>query len=169
MHLPKHQFNAPCELRPPVRRPLFPKGSLQPLLPQSTCPYFDEPHCIMHANFPYIANSKCSNWAATGRYAGSLGSTLPPNVPSCRPQQLWGFQSATRKSSNLSFHILESLLISPNECEELTSSALRTLGWCHAQAVTAHTVPTPPSELTAPAFAPIPPPTLTTKRLFDAL
>ena len=34
MHLPKHQFNAPCELRPPVRRPLFPKGSLQPLLPQ---------------------------------------------------------------------------------------------------------------------------------------
>ena len=141
------------------------KGSLQPLLPQPP-PASPRNGSLQHfhrhvlslmirtANFPYIANSKCSNWAATGRYAGSLGSTLPPNVPSCRPQQLWGFQSATRKSSNLSFHILESLLISPNECEELTSSALRKLGWRHAQAVTAHTVPTPPSELTAPAFAP---------------
>jgi len=111
----------------------------------------------------YSKHSKCSNGAATGHYAGLLGFTLHPTITPCRPQQLWGFQlpaywcPESLSHPSRTYHpisLFTSLLVSPNECEELTSSALRTLGWCPAQAGTAHTVSIPPSELTAPASAP---------------
>jgi hypothetical protein len=124
---PKHQFNSLCELGPPVRCHLPIKGSLLPPLPPNprltakrliaalspTGPTLNRTACKLSI---YSKHSKCSNWAATGRYAGLLGFTLPPTIPSCRPQQLWGFQlfayscpeslsHITKISSDLSFHI----------------------------------------------------------------
>jgi len=56
----------------------------------------------------------------------------------------------SRKSSDP----LTSLLVSPMNANELTSSALRTLVCCLVQAETAHTATASPAGLTAPSSAP---------------
>ena len=157
-----HRVGAPHELRTPVRC-RYPPSKLAATTPAPQflssrhetalcCSLTDTTSIalLLQANTPPWQTSKCSSWVDAGLFGAKVGFTSPLVAPSSQLQQLWAYQAIAHHRTLVAWKfgstitknvrsLSQSLLVSMQKANELTSSAPRTSNWRPARAGAAPT------------------------------